>query len=254
MWRRRPLGRRRETRVGHRGPATALRPFWGLQMLEPDVTITDYILAVQSACFAVVIYRKPSPPWWLLFYSTLSVASLAGGTVHGFCPDEASLLCIILWKMTLIALGAMVFAAWHVGAAFLQDKETMRWIKIGAAVQLCLFVTVILFYSQQFLFAAINYLPAAIFLLIIFIRLYFKTKVTALLLGGTSIVLTFLGSFIQIAGISLHSHYFNHNALYHAVQFVALCILFYTTLWDITKEERDETGKYYSAGFPRIHG
>ncbi len=181
------------------------------------------------------------------FFCSLSVASLAGGTVHGFCPDEASLRCIILWKITLIATGTMAFAAWHVGAAFLQDKRAARWIKIGAAGQLCLFITVVLFYSQQFLLAALNYLPAAIFLLITFIRGYFKTNESALLFGATSIVLTFVGSFIQIARIPLHPLYFNHNALYHAVQFIALCLLFATAWWDITKKGQDETEKYYSA-------
>ena len=57
-------------------------------MLEPDVTITDFILAVQCLCFAVLIYRKSDNIPWLLLFGSLGIASLIGGVVHGFLCDE----------------------------------------------------------------------------------------------------------------------------------------------------------------------
>lgn len=214
-------------------------------MLEPDVTITDYILSGQCFLFALLIYRKSATMPWLFLFGTLSVASLTGGTVHGFFPNESAFGYALLWRTTLIAIGAMALAAWYVGVAFLRNKPFTEWIKKAAIAQFLLFTVIILFYSQRFLVAALNYLPALIFLLIIFTRGYFKTKERALLSGVTSIVLTCVGSFVQIAKISLHSQYFTHNALYHAIQFVALCLLFSTARWDITKRRQD--GKYHQA-------
>ncbi len=209
-------------------------------MLEPDVTITDYILAAQCLCFALLIHKKsPNSPWLFLFGS-LCIASLAGGTVHGFLPEETSLAYAISWRSTLIAIGAMALAAWYVGVAFLSKKLVTQWIKKGAIAQFFLFTLIILFYSQQFLLAALNYLPAVIFLFIIFMREYFRIKERALLFGAASIILTFAGSFIQIAKISLHLQYFNHNALYHVIQFVALCLLFMTARWDVTRRKKHE--------------
>jgi len=103
-----------------------------------------------------------------------------------------------------------------------------------------LFTLIILFYSQQFLLAAVNYLPAAFFLFFVFIRSYLKTNEAAPLCGAIGIILTFVGSFIQIAKISLHPQYFNHNALYHAIQFVAICLLFVTARWDIMRGEHEK--------------
>ena len=136
-----------------------------------------------------------------------------------FFSDETLVSYAILWRAALIAIGAVALAGWYVGAAFIRNKQVAWWIKKFAIVQFSVFTLIILFYSQQFLLAAVNYLPAAFFLFFVFIRSYFKTNERAPLYGAIGIILTFIGSFIQIAKISLHPQYFNYNALYHAIQF-----------------------------------
>ncbi|MFY9623046.1 MAG: hypothetical protein WAJ91_01510, partial [Rhodoplanes sp.] len=121
---------------------------------------------------------------------------------------------------------------------FIHSAEAGKWIERGAILQFCLFSSVILFHSQQFLLAELNYLPAAIFLLIVFLRKYFVTKEKALLYGAASIMLIFAGSFVEIARISLHPQYFNHNVLYHTIQFIALCLLFITAQWDVRRRRK----------------
>ncbi len=207
-------------------------------MLEPDVTITDFILAVQCLCFAVLIYRKSANIPWLLLFGSLGIASLIGGVVHGFLCDEVSFAYGVLWRFVLVSIGGMALAGWYVGSRFLKNKHAVGWIRKAAIAQFFLLNILILFYSQQFLLAALNYLPVAIFLLVVFLRRYFETRARAFLFGIASILLTFVGSFVQIAEISLSPIYFNHNALYHAIQFVAIWLLFFTARWDIEKEER----------------
>jgi hypothetical protein len=160
---------------------------------------------------------------------------LAGGTVHGFLSEEASTAYAVLWRLTLIAIGAMTWAAWGIGRQFIHSVRARKWIERGAILQFCLFSSVILFHSQQFLLAELNYLPAAIFLLIVFLRKYFVTKEKALLFGVVGMAVTFAGSFVEIARISLHPQYFDHNALYHTILFIALCLLFITAQWDVTR-------------------
>ena len=120
-------------------------------MLEPDVTITDYILTAQCFSFAALVYKKSINLPWLLFFGSLSIASLAGGTTHGFFSDETLVGYTILWRAALIAIGAVALAGWYVGAAFLRNKQVAWWIKKIAIVQFSLFTLIILFYSQQFL-------------------------------------------------------------------------------------------------------
>lgn len=210
-------------------------------MLEPDVTITDFILALQCFWFAALIYKRSINLPWLLLFGSLSIASLAGGITHGFSPDDQSIRFAILWRAALIAIGVMALAGWHIGAAFLQNKKIAGRVKQLAAIQFLLFAVVILFYSQRFLLAALNYLPAAVFLFFVFVRSYFKTDERAPLLGAIGISLTLIGSFVQIAKIPLHPQYFNHNALYHAIQFIAICLLFITARWDIARLDHERS-------------
>lgn len=210
-------------------------------MLEPDVTITDFILAIQCFCFAALVCKKSTHSPWLLLFGSLCIASLAGGITHGFLSDEQSSSYAILWRAALLAIGVLALAGWQIGAAFLHHKYAGRRIKHLAAVQFLLFAVLILFYSQNFLFAALNYLPAAVFMLFVFARSYFKTNERALFLGAIGIFLTLIGSFVQIAKIPLHPQYFNHNALYHAIQFIAVCLLFITARWDIARRDNERS-------------
>ena len=195
-------------------------------ILEPDVALTDYLLAAQCFGFAWVIYRKSPRSLWLLLFGSLGVASLSAGTVHGFLSDETTFVYALLWRLSLLSIGAATLAAWYVGTIFLQTARLANWMRRLAVLQFVLYAVFVLFYSDGFLFAALNYLPAAIFLLFIFTQRYLQTKRRAFLWGAVSIALTFAGSFVQIANIPLHPQYFNHNALYHAIQFVAFCFLF----------------------------
>src|SRR2546422_6430208 len=51
-----------------------------------------------------------------LFFGSAAVASLAGGTVHGFFLDVRTLGNAVLWRITLIAIGVTAASAWAIGA------------------------------------------------------------------------------------------------------------------------------------------
>ena len=60
---------------------------------EPDVVFTDYILFFESIILAFLLNRIKTKKIQLkkaafYFYIFLGVASLIGGTVHGFFPDK----------------------------------------------------------------------------------------------------------------------------------------------------------------------
>ena len=157
--------------------------------------------------------------------------------MHGFLPDEQSLPYKVLWRVALISIGITAFAGWHVGAARITSIKMVKFIRGAAALQLCLFSMAILFYSQDFVLVALNYLLSALFLLVVFGREYLITGRGASLSGAAAIVLTFVSSYVQISGVSFHPQYFNHNALYHVIQFIALCMLFVAARFDTARQE-----------------
>ena len=80
--------------------------------------------------------------------------------------------------------------------------------------------------TQEFWVAIADYLPAVLFLLAAFGILSRRGRGRGAALGGWGLGLTLVAAAIQQLEIPIHRLYFNHNALYHAVQALALGLLF----------------------------
>jgi hypothetical protein len=203
-------------------------------MLEPDVTLTDYGLAIESALFSLSLYRRGEGPHrigFLLFFGSLAVAALAGGTVHGFFPDEASLGYSVLWTTSLLALGVTATAAWMIGVRLLFTERIVRRVSTLAALAALVYSFAVLFVTQDFLVALIGYLPATLFLLVCYPIAYRRKGEPTLLAGQVGLLLTLVAAAIQWGRISLHPFYFNHNAFYHLIQAIALLLIYWSARW-----------------------
>ncbi|MGH7408224.1 MAG: DUF6962 family protein [Candidatus Methylomirabilales bacterium] len=199
---------------------------------EPDVTLTDYGLAIECALFTYLLYRRGGRPqplrtWFAVFFGSASVASLTGGTVHGFFLDVKTVGYAILWPATLVAIGVTALSTWAIGARIQFSAGVARGISIGAAVGFAGYCVVVLFVAQTFRIAVLNYLPAAIFLLGVLTIAYARVREREVLVGMGGLVLIFVAAGVQQGGVALHPVYFNHNALFHLIQAVALFMLFW---------------------------
>lgn len=200
-------------------------------MTEPDVTLTDYGLAILCAVLAHFIFHRadrdsPYRLWLTGFFLAVGAASLLGGTVHGFFPEQDSFGHFILWRTTLISIGFAAYCAWIVGARLALDERIRRFVLALAALQLLAYATVVMVVSQDFRLAVGDYLPATLFLLAAFLVAYRRERARALGLGALGLVLTFVAAAIQQLQLPLHPTYFDHNALYHLVQAIALLLFF----------------------------
>lgn len=191
-------------------------------MTEPDVALTDYALAIECALFAYLTHRREHR----LFFASAAVASLAGGTAHGFFLDARTLGNAVLWRITLIAIGVTALSAWAIGARVLFRASVARGITIAAAGALAGYAVLTLFITQDFRAAVFFYLPAAVFLLVVLSVAYARARERRILVAIAGLGLMFIAAAVQQAGIALHPIYFNHNALYHLIQAVALWLLF----------------------------
>jgi len=191
-------------------------------MTESDVALTDYALAIQCALFAYVVRGRENA----FFFGSAAVASLAGGTVHGFFLDARTLGNAILWRITLIAIGVTAVSAWAIGARVLFPAPTARRITMAAAAAFAVYCVLTLFITQQFRAAVVFYLPAVVFLLVVLCVAYARARARGILVAIAGLGLMFIAAAVQQARIALHATYFNHNALYHLIQAVALWLLF----------------------------
>ncbi len=203
---------------------------------EPDVTLTDYLVATECALFTYLLARKgdqkhPLRIWFAMFFGSISMAGIAGGTVHGFFLDIATLGYQILWPLTLVAIGVTALAAWIIGARIYFSSKVAGWVRIVAVIEFAGYCLVVLFVTHSFFIAIINYLPAVIFLTVIFTLIYCQARERQVLVGLIGFLLTFIAVGVQQGGIALHPLYFNHNALYHLIQAVALFLIFWAARW-----------------------
>jgi len=204
-------------------------------MTEPDVTLTDYGLAIECAALSWLISRRRGPRplrfWVSLFFASVGLAALLGGMVHGFFLDPGSAGHRLLWPATLLAIGVTALAAWAIGARITLRGPMARRVVMAAAVEFAGYAVVVLFISRSFAVAVLNYLPAAGFLLIVLCLAYREERTPQPLVGVAGLVLTFVASALQQAGIAVHPVYLNHNALYHLLQAIALFMIFVGVGW-----------------------
>lgn len=212
---------------------------------EPDVTLTDYALAIECALFAYLLYRPGDPKnplrtWFALFFGSIGSAALTGGTVHGFFLDEQGIGYRILWPATLIASGLAALSTWVVAACIQFSKVIARWISFIAAVEFASYSVLVLLVSQEFWIAIVNYLPATVFLLVVLAREYLLGWESRLLVGTVGLLFTFVAAGVQQGRVALHPVYFNHNALYHLIQAVALLLIFWAARWLVSSRQASQ--------------
>lgn len=198
-------------------------------MLEPAVTLTDYGLTIECwllAWFVMKTNRTALASWWVAFFGFIGLASLIGGTVHGFFPDESTTLYSILWDANMIAIGCTAVAIWNLGALLTGSETLARWMSRIAFALLALYAGIVVFVSNRFLVAIGMYLPAVIFLTVTMSMTHARDPKRGWSIGIVGLALTFVAAAVQQLKVALHPVYFDHNASYHAIQGLALYLIF----------------------------
>jgi len=124
-----------------------------------------------------------------------------------------------------VALGIVSAAAWAIGAQLLFPDSTARLLATAAWVVFVAYAYVVIFVTDAFLAAIVNYLPSTLFLIVAFYGVYRAHPNRQLLAGLVGLVLTLVAAAVQQSHVALHPR-FNHNALYHLLQGIALLLIF----------------------------
>lgn len=205
-------------------------------MHEPDVTLTDYALTLECGVFVYRLATRgrvghPLHAWFIVFFASVGLAACAGGTLHGFVPDAASGAHRALWTITLLAIGLTGLAGWAIGARMYFSLRTARRITHTAGLALVAYAGVVSFASSDFRVAIAYYLPATLFLLIVYGLVYRRTGARAVLTGLLGLLLTVVAAGVQQAGWNLPVFSLSANALYHLLQALALFLIYRSARW-----------------------
>ncbi len=200
-------------------------------MSEPAVALTDYLLAIECALFALAVLRRPAEggalrAWVILFFASATLGPLAGGTLHGFLADRSCALHVPLWRGTLLAIGLTALAAWGIGARMMLRPRAAGRIAASACAMYAAYAVIVVFVHDAFWVAIAMYLPASLWLLAGFAVAARRDRVPRASFGILGIIFTFAAAGLQHFRVGIHTVYLDHNALYHLVQAVALALIF----------------------------
>jgi len=192
---------------------------------EPDVTLTDFALALECGAFAALVGSSgPLGRWFLLLFVASAVGALAGGVVHGFFSDAATRAGRFLWRLALLAVGVAALAACGAAACLLGSPGAGRWIVGAATLGLGLYAALGV---ETFAVAVASYLAASACLLAALARVYARTGDDSALTAAAGLALTFAGAGLQRARVAFPAARLGHNAVFHVVQGVALALVFH---------------------------
>jgi hypothetical protein len=199
---------------------------------EPDVALTDYALVVETFLFTLWMYRirplssKSLQRWFLLLFASIGIAALVGGTVHGFLTDARSQAARICWLMTMILLGITALSEYGIAARLLLGPRSANLLIVMAVLGFFAYVAIVVLWNASFRIAVIDYLGGLVLLSIALFNLYLRNRPRAALVGIAGLLLTVAASVVQQAHISVDPRYFNHNALYHLLEAIALFLIY----------------------------
>jgi hypothetical protein len=197
-----------------------------MQIAEPTTLLTDYLIAAESALFALLIWRKSPLPLplnlWAAAFLGVAIAAFLAGTCHGFTFDLSHSMLRLLWQTMLASLG--IASSLMLTAAILLTLQH-PWRRWGTLA--VLFKTVALLVwaipRTSFIAMVLDYMVALFLGVILYWRNSPKLPSTRWLMAGFTVSL--LGATVQILTVS-PAPWFNQNDLYHVIQMVALYLLF----------------------------
>jgi len=162
---------------------------------EPLTLATDYLLAIASVIFGALLWRRGVRLWALAFFFT-AAGSFFGGTYHGFGSQA-------MWKATVYSIG---LASLFLLAPFL------RVVAIAIFVVYAAWMTV----HDSFLYVIVDY-GITLFLLAA-IALVRRDRSSPWIIA--SVGASIIAAVVQQMPIAYH------NDVYHAIQLVALWLLY----------------------------
>lgn len=193
---------------------------------EPDVTLTDWALALEAGMLAVLGGRAAMPRAWVMFFGSIAAAAFLGGITHGFFAEGRGVAAAVLWRTTLLALGMTSVAAVTAGAQALRPTGNARPVCQSAVVAFVVYTGVVLFLSDAFVVAVVAYVPATVFLLVVFVVVQRRMPSRAPLAGAAGIGVLWLGSWVQWRGVALPALGLSPNALYHVIEMIAVPLIY----------------------------
>jgi len=206
-------------------------PKLGLAVHDPDVVFTDLGLAILAAWLGWRLWARTAPGTLpragVVLLGGLASAAFWGAIFHAFFPDDtATLPGFIAWipvSLSILVVGATLL---EVSLRLLAPRLTPRIRLSLVAVYAAAFAAVVLLIDESFSSIVRFYAPPLLLFLVAAAWQAIRAASTAWTLIAAAFAVSAAAAVLQQAEVSIHSVYFDHNAVYHVVQAVAVVLLY----------------------------
>lgn len=199
-----------------------------MTITEPMTMITDWLLTALCGVLGMRLLAAAraagARSQQLLAGAMLSTALAAflGGVAHGFALYLGATSAAVIWKATVLSIGATALL-FVTSAAVATLPPPARRVVIAAGLIQAVMYGVWMLGHDAFLWVILDYVPAMLVVLTLMIMGWRSVPAARWIVAG--VLLSFVGAGIQGAGLAPHPN-FNHNDLYHAVQMVATWLFY----------------------------
>ena len=203
----------------------------GVAIHDPDVAFTDLGLAILGAYLGWRLWTTPGRSSLLMtgaiLMGGLASAALWGGVFHAFFPaGTATLPGFLVWVPVALSIVVAASAMLELSLRLLLPRMQSRVRRSIVAAYAVAFAVVVLFVHESFSSIVSFYTPALILLLIAAAQQAIRGPDIGWTLVTIGLMLSAVAAMLQQAKVAVHPVYFDHNAVYHVVQGVALVFLY----------------------------
>jgi hypothetical protein len=192
---------------------------------EPDVALTDLALAILGGYFG---WRLRAILPGRLIMGGLASAALFGAIFHAFFPAKtATLPGRLAWAPVVLSIVTVAATLLWLAIELLLPRLPPLLTRVILMVYCLTFAGVALLVDDSFGGIVRFYGPALLLILIAATLQAARTRSLGWRLIAGGFAISILAAVLQQARVSLHPRYFNHNAVYHVVQGVALVVLYF---------------------------
>jgi hypothetical protein len=204
----------------------------GVTIHDPDVALTDLGLALLGGYLGWRLWRAPGQRMLLrsgaLLMGGLASAALWGAVFHAFFPaGTATLTGFLAWVPVALSIVVAASAMLELSLRLLLPRIQWGGRRAIAATYAAGFAVVVLLVHESFSSIVYFYTPALILLLIAAGQQAISSRDTGWTLIAIGLIMSAGAAMLRQARVAVHPVYFDHNALYHVVQGIALVFLYF---------------------------
>jgi hypothetical protein len=203
----------------------------GASIHDPDVVFTDIGLAILAAYLARRLWTMPGqgtlPRAGAILLGGLASAAFWGAIFHAFFPaDTATAAGFAAWIPVVLSIVVAAATMLELALRLLMRRLAPRVRRAIVATYAASFIAVVLLVDESFTSIVRFYVPPLILLLIAAGQQAIRGRSAGWTLIATGLATSVGAALLQQAEVSVHPLYFDHNAVYHVVQAIALVALY----------------------------